>query len=156
MTDQDAYRKFVQSVIDNVKKNGFPEKRVAFPLEKMYEFAENKGINFNKVLETLDSIQIAHEKTPEKIVFYPKDRMQKTPPTPVTDDPPPGIDPDLFSNIDPAMLGNMNLQDVMSAASSMLENMTPEQLESIKSVYENMSDEDREALMEQMKKLGFF
>ena len=51
------YRQFVQSVIDNIKKNGFPEKKVAFPLERMYELAEAKGINFNKVLETLSEIQ---------------------------------------------------------------------------------------------------
>ena len=162
MTEQDTYRKFVQNVIDNIKKNGFPEKKVAFPLETMYEAAEKKGINFNKVLDTLDSIQIAHEKTPERIVFYPKDRVQESaaerPEAGV-----PGMDPGMFANLDPGMFANlnsdmfqnMNMQEMMAAASTMMQNMSPEQLNAIKSMYENMSDEEREALIEQVKKLGF-
>ena len=116
----DEYRKFVQSVIDNVKKNGFPDKKVSFPLEQMYEAAENKGVNFNKVLQTLDEIQIAHEKTPEKIIFYPKDRM----PPPQTEANP----AQAFANIDLGELKNMNMSDMMAAAAKMMQNMSPEQL----------------------------
>ena len=144
----DEYRKFVQSVIDNVKKNGFPDKKVSFPLEQMYEIAEEKGINFNKVLETLDEIQIAHVKTPEKIIFYPKDRM----PLPETETNP----MQAFANIDLGDLKNMNMSDIMAAATKMMQNMSPEQLKSIKGTYENMSDEERAALIENAKKMGLF
>jgi hypothetical protein len=146
----DEYRKFVQSVIDNVKKNGFPDKKVAFPLEQMYEKAHAKGINFNKVLETLDEIQIAHEKTPEKIIFYPKDRM----PNPGAGSNPMDSFANAFANIDPNMFKNMNLPDLIAAASKMMQNMTPEQLKSIKDMYENMSEEERAALLENAKKMG--
>ena len=149
---EDKYRRFVQNIIDNIKKHGFPDKRVAFPIESLYEAAEKKDINFNKVLETLDSIQIAHEKTPEKIIFYPKDRVQQTAPPSEPDLP--GIDPGMFRNLDPGMFRNMNFQEMMSAAAGMMQNMSPQQLEAIKSMYENMSDEERLALMEQAKKLG--
>lgn len=148
----DEYRKFVQSVIDNVKKNGFPDKKVAFPLEQMYERAHEKGINFNKVLQTLDEIQIAHVKTPEKIIFYPKDREPRpeTEPAPFTAAGPFAD----FGGLDPSMLKNMSVGDLMSAAATLMKNMSPEQLKSIKDTYENMSDEDREALLENAKKMG--
>ncbi len=142
------YRKFVQSVIDNIKKNGFPEKKVAFPLERMYEIADEKGVNFNKVLETLEEIQICHKKTPEKIVFFPK-----------KDEPEPPTAPnfmDAFPKMDPGMFQNMNPADMMAAASQMMQNLKPEQLESIKKTYENMSDEQRAKLIEQAKKMGIF
>ena len=154
MAERDEFRSFVQSIIDNVKKHGFPDKKVAFPLERMYEIAEEKGLNFNKVLDTLDSIQIAHKKTPEKIIFYPKDR-EAPPPSPASEDLG-GIDPGLFADLDPNMFKNMDLQQMMGAASAMIENMSPEQLQAVKNMYENMSDEDREAMMAQMKKLGLF
>ncbi len=148
------YREFVQRIIDNVKRNGFPDKKVAFPLEQLYEAAEKKGINFNKVLVTLDEIQIAHEKTPEKIIFYPKDQ-EKSPAEPPSPGPPvPGFDPSMFANLDPAMLGNLDLSNLMGVASNILQNMSPEQLESMKSSIENLSDEERQAMMEQAKKLG--
>ncbi len=149
MTDTE-YRAFVQNVIDNVKKHGFPDKKVAFPLEQLYEAAEEKGLNFNKVLETLDGIQIAHTKTPEKIIFYPKDREPPSPsPRPSTD-----IDMNLSVDLDPAMLENMDLNGMMQAAAAAMKNMSPEQLQSIKSMYDNLSDEERAAMIEQARKLG--
>lgn len=145
--DTTEYRRFVQSVIDNVKKHGFPEQKVAFPIEQLYEAAHKKGINFNKVLESLDEIQIAHEKTPEKIIFFPKDRhRQEVEPNPAA--PFAGMDPSAFQGKSPA--------EMMSAVASMMKAMSPEQLEAIKSMYENMSDEERAAILEQAKKLGLF
>lgn len=153
------YRTFVQSVIDNIKKNGFPEKKVAFPIEQLYDAAHKKGINFNKVLETLDSIQIAHSKTPEKVIFFAKDKAPIAEPS--SDQAPPdtpfaGLNPGMFANLDPSALGDMDASSLMQMAAGMMKNMTPEQLDSIKAMYENMSDEEREAMMEQAKKLGLF
>lgn len=142
------YRRFVQSVIDNIKKNGFPEKKVTFPLMRMYEIAEEKGISFNNVLQTLDEIQIAHKKTPEKIIFYPKDREPKVQA---------GANPmDAFANMDLKMPKNTNMSEMMSAASEMMQNMSPEQLKAIKDMYENMSDEEQAEMMENAKKMGLF
>lgn len=140
------YRKFVQSVIDNIKKHGFPDKRVAFPLEKMYELASDKGISFNKVLATLAEIKIGHEKTPEKIIFFPiKDEPKPQPAAPSI----PG-----FPGFDPSALAGMDLTKLVEQAQQMMATMTPEQLESVKGMYENMSDEEKAALVEQAKKLG--
>lgn len=140
----DAFRNFCQSIIDNIKKNGFPEKKVAFPLERMYALAEEKGVNFNKALETLHNIEIEHLKTPEKIIFYPRPKTIKpSEETPVN--PFPEMD---FSNMD---IGKM-----MSMAAEMMKNFSPDQLAAAKQMYENMSDEERAAMLRQAKEMGFF
>jgi hypothetical protein len=146
-----AYRDFVQSVIQNIKKNGFPDKKVSFPLEQLYEAASNKGINFNKVLETLDSILIGHVKTPEKIIFYPKDKM----PAPVENTGFKMEDLSGMLNISPDDFKGLNIGDMMSKANEMVNNMNPEQLKSMMGMYENMTDEQKKDLMDKAKELGF-
>ncbi len=152
--NEPEYREFVQTIIDNVKKNGFPDKKVSFPIEQLYEAAEKQGINFNKVLETLGEIQIAHVKTPEKIIFYAQDKwpLHVSPPQEKESGPNPA---DLMGNMDPEILKGMDPSQMMAAAAQMMQNMTPEQLESAKKMYDNMSPEQRAELMEQAKKMGF-
>ena len=71
MTDSNqtyAYGEFITNIMKVLDDNGFPEKRVSLPLERMYETAHEKGINFNKVLAFLKEKGVDHEKTPEKII----------------------------------------------------------------------------------------
>ena len=149
----DIYRNFCQSIIDNIKKNGFPDKKVAFPLERMYEAAEAKGVNFNKVLETLRSIQIDHRKTPEKIIFFPADRKPEVPaPRPDSEPQMPQM-PNSF-----AAFGGMptDMGQMMSMAAEMMKNLSPEQLAAVRDMYENMSDDEKSAIIEQAKNMGMF
>ena len=146
----DTYRNFCQSIIDNIKKNGFPEKKVAFPLERMYESAESKGVNLNKVLETLRSIQIDHKKTPEKIIFFAAARASEVP-APTADQTPQMPNPFAAFGKMPTDMGQM-----MSMAAEMMKNISPEQLEAVRTMYENMSDEEKASIIEQAKNMGMF
>ena len=56
-------------ILANLKNNGFPAKKVSLPLEKMYEIADNKGENLNKILDELKLQGVEHEKTIDKIIF---------------------------------------------------------------------------------------
>lgn len=56
-------------ILSNIKTNGFPAKKVSLPLEKMYEVADSKGENLNKILDELKTQGIDHEKTIDKIIF---------------------------------------------------------------------------------------
>jgi hypothetical protein len=56
-------------ILKNLEMNGFPEKKVSLPLEKMYEVADEKGENLNTILEELKTAGVDHEKTADKIVF---------------------------------------------------------------------------------------
>ena len=64
---------FIEQIKKNLTNNGFPMKKVSLPLEKMYEVADEKGLNFNAVLDELKNNHgINHTKEVEKIIFYPE------------------------------------------------------------------------------------
>lgn len=62
---------FKEQVLKNLTNHGYPQKKISFPLEKMYEVADNKGLSFNKVLELLKEEGHASEITVDKVIFYP-------------------------------------------------------------------------------------
>lgn len=63
-------KEFIEKIINTLKANGFPEKRVSLPTEKMYEAADNKGLSFNHVLDQMKSeYQIEAKIGADKIVF---------------------------------------------------------------------------------------
>jgi len=62
-------QKFYELILNNLKTNGFPEKKVSLPLEKLYEAADKKNVNLNKVLEKIEKEGIKIEKTLDKILF---------------------------------------------------------------------------------------
>lgn len=62
---------FIDKIMQTLKSNGFPEKRVSLPTEKMYEVADNKGLSFNQVLEQLKTEHsIDAQIGSEKIIFF--------------------------------------------------------------------------------------
>ncbi len=61
---------FIDQIIKNLSANGFPQKKVSLPTEKMYEVADAKGLSLNKVLDELrDKKMIGSEIGPDKIIF---------------------------------------------------------------------------------------
>lgn len=121
----EAYEPFLKNILGILEKNGYPEKRVSLPLERMYEVAYEKGLNFNKTLTQLEAKGVAHEKTKDKIVFFPASAAGSEA----------GAMPDFAT--------------MMAKAQEMMKNMTPEQLQQIEKMISNMSPEERDALMQQ-------
>ena len=64
-----AQRQFLEKIQKNLTTNGFPEKKVAFPLETLYEKADETGVNFNQVREELKTLGINTKTSGEKIIF---------------------------------------------------------------------------------------
>ncbi|MAW07824.1 MAG: hypothetical protein CME61_06020 [Halobacteriovoraceae bacterium] len=60
---------FLEKVQKNLTANGFPEKKVSFPLEALYEKADESGVSFNQVREELKNLGINTETSGEKIIF---------------------------------------------------------------------------------------
>ena len=58
-----------EKIIKNLEMNGFPQKKVSLPLEKMYEVADNSRENLNTILEELEGTGISHTKSEDKIIF---------------------------------------------------------------------------------------
>lgn len=63
-------KEFIEKILQTLKSNGFPEKRVSLPTEKMYEVSESKGFSFNAVIEQLKTEHaIEAEIGSDKIIF---------------------------------------------------------------------------------------
>ena len=142
MTDSqdDSLAAFVDRVVAQLAKNGYPEQRVAFAIERMYESAAAKGLSFNKVLELLAERGIAHEKTPEKVIFAP---AALTAPA-----------ADVFAGLDPGMLAGMSQEQLVAAAQAAMQHMNPDQLAALREMFEGMTPEQQAAMMEQARKMG--
>ncbi len=139
MSDK-SYDAFLDSIIANLKKNGFPGRRVSLPLEKMYEVAHSKQLNFNKALTLLDEQGIGHERTSTRIVFFDAIALAAN----AADEP----------LVEPAAAPPGSMQEMMAKAAEMMQGMTPEQLSQLQRMVESMSDEDKAAMMQKAKDMG--
>lgn len=61
--------KFTNQLIQNLKNNGFPEKKVAFGIETIYEKCDDQGLSFNSLIPKLNEQGIEVEIQTERIVF---------------------------------------------------------------------------------------
>ncbi|MFM2415776.1 MAG: hypothetical protein RL385_499 [Pseudomonadota bacterium] len=142
MTEESDLESFARLVVNNLQKQGFPERKVAFPLERLYESAHSKGLNFNQVLSLLATWGIEHEKTPEKLIFLAAPRPAATT----------AASP--FAGVDFSMLQNLSPAQMMAMVSQAMEQMGPEQLSAIQDTLGNMTEEERAQMLEQAKMLG--
>ncbi|HEX7479345.1 MAG TPA: hypothetical protein VF331_16195 [Polyangiales bacterium] len=141
-SSSDTLIAFVEHLVAQLAKNGYPERRVAFPIERMYESAAAKGLSFNKVLEVLAQRGIGHEKTPEKVIFAPAVVASEV------------AIPSPLGGFDPAMLEGMSQEQLMAAAQAAMQQMNPDQLAALQSMLESMTPEQQAAMVEQARKLG--
>jgi hypothetical protein len=123
---------FIEQLMKNLHKNGYPARRVSFGLERLYEAADAKGLSLNKALDLLRAQGVDHSKTNEKIIFFP---------TPAPE-------------VEAAEGGG----DFLAQAQAMMAGMGPEELEGLRGVVEGrlaqMGEGERAALFEQLKKMG--
>lgn len=139
----DIQKEFIDSIISNIESNGFPQRKVSLPLERMYEVADNKGLNFNKVLEEMNSLGISHDTTIDKVIFSKVNEVSND-----------NDYSDMFNGLDMDAMKNMDQADLMSKISEMMKSMSPEQMNEIKQMYDNMSPEEKEEVMKKGKDMG--
>lgn len=147
---------FIAKVIKTLHDHGYPENKVALPLERMYELAAKQGYSFNKVLEFLKEKEgIDHEKTVEKIIFFPIEASSNQ----GEDFQIGGFDPSAIANMmkgfDFEKLKGLDMGSMMAQAAALLKNLPPEQLQKYRDMFENMSDEEKQDLMNKAKNIGF-
>lgn len=132
------YQAFLEHIQQILSKNGYPDKRVSLPLERMYAVAHEKQLNFNKVLVMLQERGIDHEKTTEKIIFFPRPNPAFTESSDGTAEHPQTPD----------------LARMMAEAQAMLQNMSPQQISELQNMFANMSPKEKEELMRKARDLG--
>jgi len=124
-------KEFEKQILKNLEANGYPQKKVSLPTEKMYEIADNKGLSLNKVLESLKEEEgLSFDIGDDKIVFSKIEVNQEN-----------------FPNLNPEM---------MEKAQEMLSQMDPTELQKIQDQIAGMTDKDREEMMEKAKGMGLF
>lgn len=122
---------FIEKILQNLKTNGFPAKKVSLPTEKMYEAADNRGLSFNKVLEQMKADhKIEAQVGPDKIIF-----SQAVEVAPQAD----GF--------------NFN-EDMIRQAQEMMKQMDPEELRKLQEQFSNMTPEQKAEIMKKGKDLG--
>lgn len=123
-------KEFIDHILKILNTNGFPQKRVSLPTEKMYEAADNKGFSFNQVLEELKtSHNVDAQIGPDKIIFSQA----------------------VAANANT----NMNKEEMMKQAQEMMSKMSPEELKRMQEMFMNMTPEEKEEIMKKGKDLGW-
>lgn len=150
---------FIANLLANLTKNGFPDKKVALPLDKLYESAHSKGVNLNKILIfLLEEKNIDHEKTSTKIIFAPKQEA----PLAQDSEPIPGIEhmddiiklgKQMFGDSIPGP-GDLNFTELAKKARGMIETMTPEQIANLQKMAGGLTEDQKKDLMKKAKDLG--
>ncbi len=69
MSQSNEFDTFVDLVLRNLSKNGFPTNAVSFSQDKLYESAARQGFSFNKVRERLREKGVESELKGDKVVF---------------------------------------------------------------------------------------
>jgi len=137
----DTKEQFIKQISENLKGNGFPEKKVSLPLEKMYEIADSKGLSFNDVLrEMKEKHGIESLLETERVIFSStaqKDTPQSNP----------------FS-FNPEELKNMDQDELKDKAQSFMKSMSPEQMAEIQKTFANMSQDEKDEIMRKGKEMG--
>ena len=122
---------FIALVMKNLEKNSFPQKRVSFDLEMLYETAENKRLSLNNVLDEMRKRGVDHMKKGDKIIFFSASQPDED---------------GLFS------------PDMFARAQEMMKNMSPEEQATTQAqaqeMLKSMSPEEQAQLFEQAKKMG--
>lgn len=128
-------KEFAERILQTLKTNGFPQKKVSLPTDKMFEVAESKGLSFNDVLKVLkDEHNVESQIGAEKIIFSQAVTIQNTD----TGNPFAGMDP----------------QAMMKQAQEMMSKMSPEELKKIQEMFENMTPEQKDEMLRKGKDLG--
>ena len=122
---------FIEVLMKNLEKNGFPDKKVAFDLETLYEKAEDKRLSLNNVLDELKNRGVEHSKKGDRIIFKPAPKAA----------PFEGLNPNFMAQAQ-EMMNNMDADELASTQAMVQERLA------------GMSEAERKELFEQIKGMG--
>lgn len=128
---------FLQLVLKNLEKNGFPDKAVSFSLEKMYESASQRGFSFNKIRELLTENGIATELTEQHVIFRAQSQAESEE----------SVDLSAMAKEAQRMLQQMS-PDQRAQIEKMMREMDPGDLEKIKQQWEGIPAAEKLRMMQ--------
>ncbi len=153
----DPEDQFIDFIKSTLEKNGFPDKKVSLPLEKVKSAAEGKSLDLDMILSRLKMGSVYSEIAEDKIVFSDTEAEEPAAEgNPFANMGGMGGLGDMLGGMDLGALQNMSQEELMGQVTNMMQNMSPEQQQSMMEMYQNMSDEDKENIMNKGKDMGLF
>ena len=143
--EADVMSEFQDNLINQLQKNGFPEKAVAFPLEALFESASRKGFSFNKIRDRLSAVGIETELEDTRVVF----RAALPPSTSAQSD---GSEALGFDAAAADVLANISPEQ-MKTFRDMVSKVSPSEMAAVKSQLDAMSDAEKAEMMRKMKEM---
>lgn len=119
--------KVVESILQSIRKNGYPDKKVNLPFKAIFDACKKHEIKLSEVLKLLEEKSVYSQIGNEKILFFSEKSDAG------------------FSS------GENSDNPMFKAAMDQLNKMDPEEVEKMKEKVMNMSEAERAALMEQAK-----
>ena len=95
---------FIQILMKNLEKNQFPNRKVAFDLETLYEKAEDKKLSLNNVLDELKTRGVDHVKKGDRIIFKAVPKASANPFGPGFAETMAGMNPDFLAQAQEMMM----------------------------------------------------
>ena len=132
---------FIKVLMKNLEKNQFPNRKVAFDLETLYEKAEDKKLSLNNVLDELKKRGVDHVKKGDRIIFKALPKASADPFGPGFAETMAGMNPDFLAQAQ-EMMNNMDEDELASTRAMVQERLA------------SMSDDERKSLFDQIKGMG--
>ncbi len=119
------------NIIYSIKKNGYPQKKVALPFQSIFKVCKSNDVLISDVLHKLEEQDIKSRIEGDKILFFSEEMAEEPKEKPPFD------------------MSNKMVADAMKK----LQEMDPGELEKIKKQVEEMTPEERNALLKKAKDL---
>ncbi|MCH2207520.1 MAG: hypothetical protein MK132_16810 [Lentisphaerales bacterium] len=153
----DPEDQFIEKIISTVEANGYPEKKVSLPLAKVKGAAESRGLDLDMILSRLGMKGFYGNVSGEKLIFSETQEDQSSAgANPFANMGNMGGMADMLGGMDLSALQNMSQEELMEQVSNLMGNMTPEQQQGMMDMYQNMSDEEKEQILNKGKDMGLF
>jgi hypothetical protein len=149
----DPEDQFIDKIISTVEASGYPEKKVSLPFAKVQSAAESKGLDLEMILSRLGMKGFYGAVSGEKLIFSETPQEEPAAQTNPFANMGGGMG-DMLGGLDLDSLKGMSQEELMGKVSNMMKEMSPDQQQGMMDMYQNMSEAEREEIMNKGKDMG--
>ncbi|CAI2717160.1 hypothetical protein [Nitrospina watsonii] len=141
----------------SIEKNGYPAKTVKLPFKPVYQSCKDHGTALKAVLENLKDERIIGRIEGDYIVFHSPQQQAEPSVDPIVDSTngsdtgqPSGGGSESWLDMLKRMPGLSNLSNLEGEMQKAMSNLSPEQLRELQARVQNMTPEERQAIMKSL------
>lgn len=141
----------------SIEKNGYPAKTVKLPFKPVYQSCKDHGTALQEVLQNLKDERIVGHIEGDYIVFHSPQQQAEPPVDPIVDSTngndtgqPSGGGSESWLDMLKRMPGLSNLSNLEGEMQKAMSNLSPEQLRELQARVQNMTPEERQAIMKSL------